>query len=204
VGRARLVSAARDCFAEQGYAGTSLRHVAARTGFTKASIFHHFPSKEELYLAVIGDVLGELGTLVLAAGMEQGDHVERLDRLGVLVVDYLGSHRGAARLLMREIIDKGPFYARDDGAAIHHTLAFVADFLADGMKCGVFATSDPYHLAVTIASLHLAWFAAADTSGALVGEDVFSADQLAARRLAIRGQVRALCGVAGEPASVSD
>ena len=109
VGVASLVAAARDCFAEGGYSGTSLSQVATRTGITKASIFHHFPSKEALYLAVIGDVLGELGTLVLAAGMEQGDHVERLDRLGILVVDYLGSHPGAACLLMREIINKGPF-----------------------------------------------------------------------------------------------
>lgn len=49
--RTRLLDAARWCFAEFGYAGTSNREVAKRAGLTSGAIYHYFESKHELYLA---------------------------------------------------------------------------------------------------------------------------------------------------------
>jgi AcrR family transcriptional regulator len=45
------VLAARQCFADYGYAGTTNRHVADRSGLTTGAIYHYFASKQELYLA---------------------------------------------------------------------------------------------------------------------------------------------------------
>ncbi len=49
--RERLLHAARWCFAEFGYAGTSNRELAQRAGLTSGAIYHYFGSKHELYLA---------------------------------------------------------------------------------------------------------------------------------------------------------
>lgn len=49
--RTRLLDAARWCFAEYGYAGTSNRELAQRAGLTSGAIYHYFGSKHELYLA---------------------------------------------------------------------------------------------------------------------------------------------------------
>ena len=195
VGRDQLLAAARSAFSEFGYAGTSMSVVAQRAGITKATIFHHFPSKELLYAAVIDVVLGELGALVVAADTGRGDHVTRLDALGALVVGYLGEHPGAAGLLLREIGDAGPYYRAGGADAVQATLEVVAAFLQDGMAAGCFAQADPRHLAVSIAALHLMWFAAPEATGALAGVDVFAPEAISARRDAILQQVRALCGV---------
>ncbi|MHC5257658.1 TetR/AcrR family transcriptional regulator [Streptomyces sp. UC4497] len=51
--RAEIVQAARESFAERGYAHASLRDIATRAGITAAGILHHFRDKDELLAAVL-------------------------------------------------------------------------------------------------------------------------------------------------------
>ncbi|MFN4025027.1 MAG: TetR/AcrR family transcriptional regulator [Hyphomonas sp.] len=50
--REALLAAARACFATEGFKGASVESIAAAAGTTKGALFHHFTSKEELFLAV--------------------------------------------------------------------------------------------------------------------------------------------------------
>jgi AcrR family transcriptional regulator len=47
-----LIRAARELFAADGYRATSLDDVVAAVGMTKGAVYHHFPSKSELFAAV--------------------------------------------------------------------------------------------------------------------------------------------------------
>jgi AcrR family transcriptional regulator len=49
--RERLVVAAVDLFAEQGYDATTVAQIAERAGVTKSTFFRHFPDKHELLAA---------------------------------------------------------------------------------------------------------------------------------------------------------
>ena len=49
--RERLVRAALDLFAEQGYDDTTIVQIAERAGLTKSTFFRHFPDKRELLVA---------------------------------------------------------------------------------------------------------------------------------------------------------
>lgn len=49
--RERLVLAALDLFAEQGYDATTVAQIAERAGLTKSTFFRHFPDKRELLVA---------------------------------------------------------------------------------------------------------------------------------------------------------
>ena len=50
-----LLDAALDLFVEKGYAATRSEEVAARAGVSKGTLFLYFPSKEELFKAVVRD-----------------------------------------------------------------------------------------------------------------------------------------------------
>jgi AcrR family transcriptional regulator len=50
--RDRILDIALDLFTEQGYDGTSLRQIADQLGVTKAALYYHFTSKEEILLAL--------------------------------------------------------------------------------------------------------------------------------------------------------
>jgi AcrR family transcriptional regulator len=54
--RAQLIAVATDLFATRGYEGTSIEAVLAGSGASRGSLYHHFKSKEALFLAVMEDV----------------------------------------------------------------------------------------------------------------------------------------------------
>ncbi len=54
-GRRRVLDAAAGLFVAQGYAGTTLRQIAAEAGIKAGSIYHHFDSKEVLFVSVLDD-----------------------------------------------------------------------------------------------------------------------------------------------------
>ena len=49
----RILDAALDMFAVNGYAGTNLRELAASLGMGKSSLYRHFTSKEEIWNALL-------------------------------------------------------------------------------------------------------------------------------------------------------
>jgi AcrR family transcriptional regulator len=62
--RERILRVAAELFSEQGYDATSLRQLADRLGFTKAALYYHFQSKDEILEALVGPVLEMLDELV--------------------------------------------------------------------------------------------------------------------------------------------
>lgn len=53
--RARIQSVALELFTEQGYERTSLREIAERLGVTKAALYYHFKSKDEIVDSLVDD-----------------------------------------------------------------------------------------------------------------------------------------------------
>ena len=68
--RARIQQVALELFAEQGYERTSLREIAERLGVTKAALYYHFKSKEDIVRSFTEDYFGRLDALN-AWGREQ-------------------------------------------------------------------------------------------------------------------------------------
>jgi AcrR family transcriptional regulator len=169
-----------------------MRVIAEEVGIRKSSLFHHFSSKESLFDGVFEEILVALSGLLVDL---EGEWLDQLDALGSRVVDWLGTHPHASRLLMREIVSSGPVLEGGTALAIHGTLEATSAFLAEGMRQGAIPTADPGHLAVSIIGLHLTWFAAAPVSARVAGGSVFTEDAVAARRAVIHVQVRRLCGV---------
>ena len=62
--RSRMQKVALELFAEQGYEKTSLREIAERLGVTKAALYYHFKSKEDIVHSFTDDYFSELDALV--------------------------------------------------------------------------------------------------------------------------------------------
>lgn len=56
--RRRILEAARELFAAGGYEAVSMGRVAARAGLKKANLFHYYPTKEALGVAVLAEAEG--------------------------------------------------------------------------------------------------------------------------------------------------
>ncbi|MFF4117555.1 TetR/AcrR family transcriptional regulator [Streptomyces sp. NPDC001714] len=107
--RAEIVRAARDSFAERGYAKASLRDIAERAGITHAGLLHHFRNKEELLAEVLSDRDSEEWQRGVA-------EVDSLDRLGPYLGELMRHHQKAPEL-MRLWIELAAAASRPDHPA---------------------------------------------------------------------------------------
>ncbi len=82
--RARILAVALELIADRGFAATSTREIAERLGFTKAALYYHFRTKDDLLAALAAPVMTELEELT-ARGRD-GGLAERRE----LVVGYVG------------------------------------------------------------------------------------------------------------------
>src|SRR5450755_4578403 len=107
--RERIQSVALELFAEQGYEKTSLREIAERLGVTKAALYYHFKSKEDIVRSFTEDYVTELDALI-AWGRAQpptsGNRALILDRYSRIV----GCRLGVLRFL------------EQNQAAVHHLM----------------------------------------------------------------------------------
>jgi AcrR family transcriptional regulator len=62
--RARIQAVALELFGEQGYDKTSLREIAERLDVTKAALYYHFKSKEDIVASLVEDYFGQIDELV--------------------------------------------------------------------------------------------------------------------------------------------
>lgn len=67
--RRDILEGARSCFAEFGYDGATVARLEAATGKSRGAIFHHFGSKEELFLALAREDAEQMAEVTAAAGL---------------------------------------------------------------------------------------------------------------------------------------
>lgn len=100
-----ILSAARELFARDGYDAVSTSAIAERAGVSKANVYHHFRSKEDLYFAVLRSACDE-------AAARWADVLRQDSPLAQRVREYAHQHLTEmcnepmqARLVMREIME---------------------------------------------------------------------------------------------------
>jgi AcrR family transcriptional regulator len=80
--RARIQQVALELFAEQGYDKTSLREIAERLDVTKAALYYHFKSKEDIVRSLVEDYFGQMDALIAWAKSQPRTAETRREILG--------------------------------------------------------------------------------------------------------------------------
>jgi AcrR family transcriptional regulator len=99
--QARIIDAALVLFSEHGIAGTSLQMIADAIGVTKAAVYHQYPTKDEIVLAVAQVVLAGLEAALTVAESEPSRSRAR----EVLIAEMIGlavERRRMAAVLQRD------------------------------------------------------------------------------------------------------
>lgn len=119
-----LIDAALACFAERGFAATRLDDIAARAGVSKGTVYLYFPSKEELFKAVIRESLlpsiERAESLLSASDASAADQLRRLiefmtgrmatSPIGIipkLVITEAGNFPDIARFYLETVVHRG-------------------------------------------------------------------------------------------------
>lgn len=77
--RRQILLGAAELFVKHGYGGTSIRDIAQRTGLLPGSVYHYFPAKEDLFIAVHREGFRQLIARVEAVILGEADPWRRLE-----------------------------------------------------------------------------------------------------------------------------
>ena len=130
--RVRLIAAAKGAFAEKG-AAVSLEHIAREAGVSIATLYRHFPTRDELIAAVYQQ---EVTALIEAADqlMAKREPAVALREWLMLFVEFLDAKHGMAEAMDTLIGGPEPLYSRTP----HRLDVPVKALVARGVATGVF------------------------------------------------------------------
>ncbi|MFQ5828577.1 MAG: TetR/AcrR family transcriptional regulator [Candidatus Methylomirabilia bacterium] len=108
--RQKILRGAREVFADKGYHGALVDDIVRVSGTSKGAVYHHFPTKQALFVALVDEFASHLATAVTQA--IEGRHgalakVEGALRAGL---ETFARHRELARILLLEAMSLGETY----------------------------------------------------------------------------------------------
>jgi AcrR family transcriptional regulator len=99
--RHELLSAAERIFSARGYAGASIREIAAEAGFSVGGVYQFFPAKEELFVAVLDAVWQEY-LAVTRAALDLPTFSQRLTALTRASGTFVANRRSFLTIVVAE------------------------------------------------------------------------------------------------------
>lgn len=102
-GAQAILRSAMELFAERGFDAVPLSAIAERAGVCKANIFHHYGSKDGLYVAVMRQASDHTARLLAEVTQGAGTFAERIHHFARAHLLYLVQNQCVARLILREL-----------------------------------------------------------------------------------------------------
>lgn len=185
--REKILEAAEELFARRGFAGVGLSEIAEAVGLGKSSLFHHFPTKAQLYAAVMERILAEIEHALTRALAVGGSPVERFDRWVDTIVDLLGARPAHSRLLLRSLFEDDELSgSSEEERAANHTLARIIEsisgLLREGMASGVLRAASIPHSLQSMIGLIIYHFASGEFGAEMLGRPVFAPAEVKRRK----------------------
>src|ERR1700720_2161548 len=160
--RDRVLSVALGLFAEHGYRGTSLRDIARRIGIKAPSLLHHFPSKEQLYLAVLDKMFESLEDAANAIAWGRESRQERMRQAVGNAIDFIASHPDFVRIMWKEMADESGVGRQVLKRRRPPLFSTAVNFIFRGQRDGEFrAEVDPLHFMWSLNSITIGYFTTA-------------------------------------------
>jgi TetR/AcrR family transcriptional regulator, mexJK operon transcriptional repressor len=153
----RILDAAGEVFVEQGYAAASMDEISRVAGVSKATVYAHFASKEQLFATVVTTECQRHSRTLLAADIDQRDVRSTLMSVGREFLELLTMPRALAfyRMVAIESMRLG---SQDLGRIFYESSATIAqnlltDFIRRATERGQLDVADPRRAAIQFYSL---------------------------------------------------
>jgi len=156
----RILAAAESLFAEHGFDAVSMSAIGEAAGVSKANVFHHFVSKNDLYLAVLRNACRDAIQHLDDLGNDQEALAARLQQFAHAHLENLLEHGQVARLMLRELLSDNPRHGQELAEQVYGEKfsRFVA-ILRAGQRAGELRTNiDPAMVATMLIGANVFFF----------------------------------------------
>lgn len=158
--RSAIVKAALSLFSQFGLHGTRVEQVAALADVSKTNLLYYFPSKEQLYLAVLQEILAVWLAPLRALQADQ-QPLEAINHYIRLKLEVSRDHPEASRLFCLEILQGAPVLQQELEGGLRSLVNEKAELIRLWISRGQLAETDPCQLIFMLWSMtqHYADFA---------------------------------------------
>jgi AcrR family transcriptional regulator len=159
--REQIRDVALELFAEQGYEKTSLREIAERLGVTKAAVYYHYRTKEEILDNLFADLLGSIEEIVeWGRAQPAGQETRRavLERYSRLIGDPPERFGRLVRFMQQS---QNSIKELAVGSGMRATMRALADLLVDPRA----SVEDRLRGRLALVALHLGAFSEDQVQG---------------------------------------
>jgi AcrR family transcriptional regulator len=143
--REQILEIATGLFARQGFQGTTTKQIAEGSGVTEALIFRHFPSKEELYWAVIQRKINAAGVRERMRERldARGSDLEVISGLAAEILERRAKDQTLSRLLLYSALENHRLSHRFFRTYVAEYYEVLAEFIRRRIANGQFRRLDP-------------------------------------------------------------
>lgn len=143
--RAQLIEVAMQLFASQGFDGTTTRAIAEAAGVNEALIFRHFPTKEDLYWAVVSSRMSQAGRRRrIRDHLDSGaGPLEALSGVAEALLHRTPEDAALTRLLLFSALRNSHLAENFFLNYVAENYQLLAEYFGRGEKLGWFRKADP-------------------------------------------------------------
>jgi AcrR family transcriptional regulator len=168
--RARIMAAAAECFTRAGYDATGMAEICKQAGVSKGAFYHHFPSKQAVFLALFDRWLHGLDTSMEATRAAGATALQRLEELAGMAKQVFEAAAGQLPMFLEfwHQATRDPEVWQATIAPYRRFRSAFAALVSDGISEGTLRAVDPDVAAHTLVALGvgLVLQAALDPAGA--------------------------------------
>jgi AcrR family transcriptional regulator len=153
--RLRILQAAEACFAQNGYDATSVAEICKHAGLSKGAFYHHFSSKQALFIELLNRWLENLDMQFESARTEAKDVPEGLFRMAEMTGSIFQEASGQFPILFEFWVQavRDPQIWKAAIAPYHRYRAFFSQMIEAGISEGSLRPVDPDLTAQVLVSL---------------------------------------------------
>lgn len=162
-GEQAILEAAEILFAEKGFDAVSMSAIARLANTSKPNIYHHYESKNDLYLAVMHTAAERASALLDSLADAPGSFQQRLSAFSAGQLDNILAHKRSTQLILREALSGGSQRGREIAEHfVGSSFARLADMVRQGQQENEFRQEiDPALAAFMIVAANMFFFQAA-------------------------------------------
>ena len=129
--RRQLLGAAQEVFVSQGYHAAAMDEIADRAGISKPVLYQHFPSKLELYLALLDESVDALIDTVRQALSSTTENKQRVAATFGAYFGFVAGQGGAYRLVFESDLSNEPAVRERLDRSVQECAEMISDVIKE-------------------------------------------------------------------------
>lgn len=175
-----ILAAAKRLFAQRGFGGVSLDHIAREVGASKQNLLYYFPSKEELYRRVLHGVLDVWLSYMDALSQRQDDPEQALREYIAGKLRFSREHPDDSRVYANEVVSGAPIFSAEIAERVIPALQADVAIFNRWAEQGLCRPVDGRHLMILLWASTQVYADWASQIGLVLGKKKLGAEDFAA------------------------